>query len=84
MVRFWAAAVLILLQTAGFAYVWFEIYGDLGILFAMRGNIVLIGLHAMMNYMFMKIYGGIKLGQIRMRKMLWKSWNGFTAPASKA
>ena len=69
-VRFWAAAILVLLQTACFAYVWFELYGDLGILFAMRGNFVLIGLHAMMIYMFMKLYGGIKLGQTRMRKML--------------
>ena len=69
-VRFWAAAILVLLQTACFAYVWFELYGDLGILFAMRGNFVLIGLHAMMIYMFMKLYGGIKLGQTRMRRML--------------
>ena len=40
MVRFWAAAILLLLKTAFFTYVWFECYGDLGILFAMRGNIV--------------------------------------------
>ena len=69
-IRFWAAAVLVLLQTAGFAYVWFFAYGDMGILFAMRGNFVLIGLHALMIYVFMKLYGGIKLGQIRMRQML--------------
>ena len=33
MVRFWAAVILVLLKTAFFAYVWFECYGDLGILF---------------------------------------------------
>ena len=70
MVRFWAAAMLILLETGNFAYVWFECYGDLGILFAMRGNIVLIGLHALMFYAFLKINGSMKLGQVRIRKMM--------------
>ena len=69
-IRFWAAAILVLLQTGNFAYVWFAWYGDLGILFAMRGNIVLIGLHGMMIYIFMKIYNSIKLGQMPVRKML--------------
>ena len=70
MVRFWAAVILVLLKTAFFAYVWFECYGDLGILFAMRGNIVLIGLHALMIYIFLKTNGSLKLGQIRIRKMM--------------
>ena len=70
MVRFWAAAILLLLKTAFFTYVWFECYGDLGILFAMRGNIVLIGLHALMIYIFLKTNGSMKLGQIRIRKMM--------------
>lgn len=70
MVRFWAAAILVLLETANFAYVWFECYGDMGILFAMRGNIVLIGLHALMICFFLKVNGSMKLGQIRIRKML--------------
>lgn len=70
MVRFWAAVILVLLKTAFFGYVWFECYGDLGILFAMRGNIVLIGLHALMIYIFLKANGSLKLGQIRIRKMM--------------
>ena len=70
MVRFWAAVILVLLKTVFFAYVWFECYGDLGILFAMRGNIVLIGLHALMIYIFLKTNGSLKLGQIRIRKMM--------------
>ena len=70
MVRFWAAAILVLLETANFAYVWFECYGDMGILFAMRGNLVLIGLHALMIYVFLKVNGSMKLGQVRIRKML--------------
>ena len=69
-VRFWAAAILVLLQTICFAYVWFACYGDMGILFAMRGNIVLIGLHALMISMFLKVNGSMKLGQVRIRKML--------------
>ena len=70
MVRFWASAILVLLETGSFAYVWFACYGDLGILFAMRGNIVLIGLHALMIGVFLKVNGSMKLGQIRIRKML--------------
>ena len=54
-IRFWAAAILVLLKTGCFAYVWFACYGDMGILFAMRGNIVLIGLHALMISMFLKV-----------------------------
>ena len=69
-IRFWAAAILVLLQTICFAYVWFACYGDMGILFAMRGNIVLIGLHALMISMFLKVNGSMKLGQVRIRKML--------------
>ncbi|MBR4290124.1 MAG: sugar transferase [Oscillospiraceae bacterium] len=70
-IRFWAAAILVLLQTGFFAYVWFECYGDLDILFAGRGNVVLIGLHMLMIYFFMKVFGGLKLGQDRVRKMLY-------------
>lgn len=69
-IRFWAAAILVLLQTGLFAYVWLVCYGEMDILFAKRGNIVLIGLHAMMIYFFMKVYGGLKLGQMSVRKML--------------
>ena len=69
-VRFWTAAILVLLQTACFAYVWFVCYGDMGILFAMRGNIVLIGLHALMISVSLKVNGSMKLGQVRIRKML--------------
>ena len=70
LIRFWAAAILVLLQTGSFAYVWFAWYGDLGILFAMRGNLVMIGLHALMMSAFMKVNGNVKLGQVRIRKML--------------
>ena len=70
-IRFWAAAILVLLKTGCFAYVWFACYGDMGILFAMRGNIVLIGLHALMMSMFLKVNGSMKLGQVRIRKMLF-------------
>ena len=70
-IRFWAAAILVLLKTGCFAYVWFACYGDMGILFAMRGNIVLIGLHALMISMFLKVNGSMKLGQVRIRKMLF-------------
>ena len=70
MVRFWAAVILVLLQTGCFAYVWFERYGDMIVLFAKRGNFVLIGLHALMIFFVLKVYGSFKLGQIPVRKML--------------
>lgn len=73
-IRFWAAAILVLLKTGCFAYVWFACYGDMGILFAMRGNIVLIGLHALMISMFLKVNGSMKLGQVRIRKMLFTQY----------
>ena len=69
-IRFWAVAILVLLKTGCFAYVWFACYGDMGILFAMRGNIVLIGLHALMISVFLKVNGSMKLGQVRIRRML--------------
>ena len=73
-IRFWAAAILVLLQTGLFAYVWYACYGKLGVLFAMRGNFVLIGLHALMIYFFLKVYGSVKLGQIPVRKMLYSQY----------
>jgi len=70
-IRFWAAAILVLMQTGCFTYVWFVCYDELNMLYAKRGHFVMIGLHAMMLYFFMKIYGGLKLGQVRVRKMVY-------------
>ncbi len=67
-IMFTSSAVILLLQTAIFAFVWFHYYAYTGVLekeFFHRGNYVIIGLYAVMLYLFYKLYGGFKVGYLR-------------------
>lgn len=69
--RFWACALLLLLHTAVFAYTWLYCYWDEGALYFVRGNYVFIGLYALMMGFLLKLYGGFKIGQIRVQEILY-------------
>ena len=69
--RFWSCILLMLLQTGIFAFVWFHFYGDIGAIHFVRGNYVFIGLYALMMYFLLRLYGGFKIGQVRVQELLY-------------
>lgn len=69
--RFWASAILMLLQTGIYVYVWFNWYADAGLDYFFRGNYVVIGLYALISYFFLKLYGGFKIGKVKIQEILY-------------
>lgn len=74
LIMFLASAIIMTLQTAIFAYTWYRYYAYTGAMeteFFRRGNYVVIGLYALMLYLFYKIYGGFKVGYLRVFDVLF-------------
>ncbi len=65
-VQFFENVILLGLLTLEFANVWYNEYSDMIILpFFRRGNWVVVGIYAVMLYLFFKVYGGFKVGYLR-------------------
>ena len=75
LIMFLNSAVILLLQTAIFAYVWYQFYADNEVIllktFWRRGNYVVIGLYALMVFFFYRLYGGFKVGYLRIFDVLY-------------
>lgn len=71
LVSFTASAVILLLLTGIFAYVWYHSYEDIGANYFVRGNLVVVGLYTLMIYCFFKIYGGFKVGFLRVFDVIY-------------
>jgi len=75
LVLFLTSATIIALQTAIFAFVWYTFYADndavIMVPFFRRGNYVIIGLYALMLFLFHKVYGGFKVGYLRIFEVYW-------------
>ena len=74
MIMFLASALILILETAIFAYVWYYHYADeaiIGKTFWHKGNIVVIAQYALMMYLFYRIYGGFKVGYLRVFEVLY-------------
>lgn len=69
--NFLASALLLLAQTALFAFVWFHSYTNTGANYFVRGNYIVIAQYALMVFFFNKIYGGFRVGQLRMFEVLF-------------
>ena len=67
--RFFSSVIIIGLLTATFAYVWYSHFADnediLVKTFFRRGNYVLIGLYAVILFLFYRIYGAHNVGYMR-------------------
>lgn len=71
---FLASALLLLLLTAVFAYVWYTHFAyseEADAPFFQRGNYVMIGLYALMVFLFFKLYGGFCLNRQRSAEMIY-------------
>ncbi len=74
MLMFLASAVLLTVMTAMFAVVWYYGYTDheeVGLAFYRRGNYIVIGMYALMLFVFGRIYGGFKAGSARTMEALY-------------
>ena len=71
-IMFLSSVVIVAIETALFAY-WYNFYLSkevIGRLFV-RGNQVVIGLYVLMLYFFYKIYGGFKVGYLRVFEVIY-------------
>ena len=74
LIMFLASVFILAAQTAVFAYIWYKDYafsGAIGESFWLRGNYVVIGQYALMLFFFYKIYGGFKVGYLRIFEVLY-------------
>lgn len=63
---FCLASLIILAQAAVFAYVWYDYYrGLIDEPFWRKGNWVLIAIYALIDVLFSRIYGGLKVGYLK-------------------
>lgn len=72
LILFGSALILVMILTAGFAFVWYKYYSTAIVFpFYRRGNWTLIGLYGMLVWIFFKAYGGFKLGYLKKTDMFY-------------
>lgn len=67
------SAVLMVLMTAVFSYIWYSCYAThevLGTTFYRRGNYVMIALYALMLYLFYRVFNALRIGRMRVFEAL--------------
>lgn len=63
---FWASVFFVAVQTAIFAWQWYNIYSHIMLVhYYRRGDWVIIGLYGMFCILFLKIFGGFQVGYLR-------------------
>ncbi len=71
LIKFIASVSIMALQTAIFVYVWFHYYDHAGANLFVRGNYVIVAQYALMVFCFNKIYGGFKIGYLRLFEIMF-------------
>lgn len=74
LIMFFASTFILGVQTAVFAFIWFTYYAKEGVIgetFWHRGNFVVVGQYALLLFLFYKIYGGFKVGYLRVFDVLY-------------
>ena len=71
LIRFAASLAIIGIQTAIFIYVWMNYYELEGANFFVRGNYVIAAQYTLLAFCFNKIYGGFKVGYLRIFEILF-------------
>ena len=73
-IMFTASLVIIALQTAVFAYTWYNDFSResvIGVVYWRRGNWAVIALYAFMVFFFSKLFGAFKVGYLRVFDVLY-------------
>lgn len=71
LIKFIASTILIAIQTCIFYFVWFRLYELEGPQYFVRGNYVIIAQYALLLFCFNKIYGGFKIGYLRIFEIMF-------------
>ena len=71
LIKFIASAFLIAIQTGIFYLVWFNFYDLSGAQFFVRCNYVIVAQYALLFFCFNKLYGGFKIGYLRIFEILF-------------
>ena len=72
-IMFLSSVLILTLETGIFAYVWFHFYATKGVIGRtfLKGNWVIIAQYALMLYLFYRLYGGFKVGYLRIFEVLY-------------
>lgn len=72
-IMFMSSILILALETALFAMIWYTCYARTGVIGRgfVRGNQAIIALYAVMLYVFYHIYGGFKVGYLRVFEVLY-------------
>ena len=73
LIMFFASLLVIGLQTANFAYIWYTEYNRrsvIQIFYWRRGNWVLIGFYALIVFLMSKLFGAFKVGYMRVQDVI--------------
>lgn len=72
-IMFFASVLILALETGIFAYVWFHFYANKGAIGRTfyKGNWVIIAQYTLMLYLFYRVYGGFKVGYLRIFEVLY-------------
>ena len=72
-IMFLSSVLILALETGIFAYVWFHFYATKGVIGRtfLKGNWVIIAQYALMLYLFYRLYGGFKVGYLRVFEVLY-------------
>ena len=68
LIMFFASVLVIGIQTAGFAYVWYTKYNFrhvMGDVYWRRGNWALIAMYALITFLIARLFGALKVGYLR-------------------
>ena len=66
-----ATTVVLGIQTAFFALIWLTSYERMGAQYFVRGNFVVVGLYALLVFLFNSFFGGFKIGKARVFEILY-------------
>ncbi len=72
LITFMEDAVILAVHTLLFAYLWYTVYSNLleeG--FFRRGDWAVVGIYALIMYLFASLYGGFKVGYLRLMDVLY-------------
>lgn len=69
---FWASVFFVAVQTGIFAWQWYNVYSHMmRVQYYRRGDWAVIGLYALFCVLFLKIFGGFKVGYLRNMDVLY-------------
>ncbi len=71
LIIFLSSVVIMAIQAGIFMYIWYNVFDEIGSNYFYRGNYVLVIIYVLLLFVFYKLYGGFKVGRLRLISMLY-------------